>query len=225
MPNLLTPAELAAIAERAKDLPKESWSEEKLYYLLRHGRKRSGYWDEIDGDLPEEYFANFLVNARADIPALLAHIAALEARTPAPALPADMEALLAEEVQKVAHARKKLRALCNGRESFTMRIPADRTYDHDLAFADAFDVCDNLATALRETLAREQAEHARAEKAEAERKEDHDILREAFNAYAPFEAKGPTDNPIGRAIVVMKFLNDDLAAARKELAGLKGGAQ
>jgi hypothetical protein len=72
-----------------------------------------------------------------------------------------------------------------------------------------FDLIANAPADLADLLAALDA-------AQAERQEDHDILREAFNAYAPTEAKGHTERPIGRAIVVMKFLSDKVRIYQAE---------
>jgi hypothetical protein len=72
--------------------------------------------------------------------------------------------LIADAQQKNKLAKAKLLALCEGKETFTMRIPADRTYDHDLIFMDAFHALDDTISTLRAALDRaEQAESAKEE--------------------------------------------------------------
>lgn len=317
MPDLLTPAELAAIAEReekatppvvyfinspdtgfdeyptlkeALDAAEETisnyrdeaidgWNEEVTsirvgiithdveQFDVKH-RKDCGEdenWacpncDEMcdyrmssDGDL-----LALLNVARADRAALLRHIAALEARAPAPA--DDMEALLADAERDAASDE------------------ADWAFETPLA-----KLLRRLATALRETLAREQyaenvmrdtqeeldmhrayvgdlikerdAERARAEKAE----HNECCLRAALEelGYTGTVPEGVWDALTQRAEKAEAELADltqttgelcpechwrgvrddgcefckahrleaDLAAARKELAGLEGGAQ
>lgn len=60
----------------------------------------------------------------------------------------DYAALVAEARKAESKAIEKLSALCHGKETFTMRIPADRGYDHDLIFAEAFGFIDRLAAAI-----------------------------------------------------------------------------
>lgn len=67
-------------------------------------------------------------------------------------------------------ASEALQALCAGRESFTMHIPADVERDHDVIIGDALAVARNLAWHL-------QVQGERAKKAEAEIEK----LHEGFN--------------------------------------------
>jgi len=41
------------------------YSVDALYYLLRYGRKNEGYWDELEGDLPDETQAKRIIELLA----------------------------------------------------------------------------------------------------------------------------------------------------------------
>ena len=51
--------------------------------------------------------------------------------------------------QHIRLAHDKVRALCLGDERWTMRIPADRDYDHDLIISAALHDADKLLLAVR----------------------------------------------------------------------------
>ena len=51
--------------------------------------------------------------------------------------------------QRIHKAHEKLRLICSGEERFTMRIPADESYDHDLIIGAALRDADRLLVALR----------------------------------------------------------------------------
>jgi hypothetical protein len=51
--------------------------------------------------------------------------------------------------QRIARAHEKLSALCRGDERFTMRVPADENYDHDLIIGAALRDADKLLMAVR----------------------------------------------------------------------------
>lgn len=98
MSDLLTPAELTAIAEREAKATKGPWMLHHDGWTIRDskGERQIAHTYGRDGSFVEQQVsdAEFIAEARTDIPALLRHIAALEARTPAPAT--DVDALLAE---------------------------------------------------------------------------------------------------------------------------------
>jgi hypothetical protein len=54
--------------------------------------------------------------------------------------------------KRIRRAHDKLRALCNGTERFTMRVPADESYDHDLIIGAALRDADKLLIAVRALL-------------------------------------------------------------------------
>ncbi len=250
MPNLLTPAELAAIVKTAL--------------------KKSNAWR---GD-PDDSFCGWEENTTQledALAALLRHIAALEARTPAPADDPEMDgtdfahpawwrghdhttAMFCHAVNEILDGkddgvgvkaegplldtRKRLLALM-GKPAHA--LPANM--EALLAEAECFRsdgtgrgiIANNLATALRETLTREQAERARAEKAEAERDaalKRMDIAeRERDTAVARLHAAEDlvVKNAIERdaykqsadgAGVVICRIKAERDAARKELARL-----
>ncbi len=60
----------------------------------------------------------------------------------------DLDAI--ERRIKLAH--DKVSALCNGSERWTMRIPADESYDHDLIIGAALRDADKLLLAVRSLL-------------------------------------------------------------------------
>lgn len=51
--------------------------------------------------------------------------------------------------KRIARAHEKLSALCHGTERFTMRVPADENYDHDLIIGAALRDADKLLLAVR----------------------------------------------------------------------------
>jgi hypothetical protein len=51
--------------------------------------------------------------------------------------------------QRIKRAHEKLSALCHGDERFTMRVPADENYDHDLIIGAALRDADKLLVAVR----------------------------------------------------------------------------
>ena len=91
MSDLLTPAELAAIAEREAKATKGPWKRDPYNFpnmqVIAHGNEVVSCHRAHNRQASERVVPNheFIAHARTDIPALLAHIAALEARTPAPA--------------------------------------------------------------------------------------------------------------------------------------------
>ena len=167
--------------------------------------------------------------------ALLRHIAALEARTPAPALPADMETLLADAGYKAVLAALRQEAVDKCAGGFgAPDLDADYQLSLSLLVREVYQILnieqhiDALATALRETL-------ARAEKAEAERDaalKRMDIAeRERDTAVARLHAAEDlvVKNAIERdaykqsadgAGVVICRIKAERDAARKELARL-----
>ena len=60
----------------------------------------------------------------------------------------DLDAI--ERRIKLAH--EKVRALCHGDERWTMRVPADESYDHDLIISAALRDADKLLIAVRALL-------------------------------------------------------------------------
>jgi hypothetical protein len=54
--------------------------------------------------------------------------------------------------KRLARAHEKLSALCRGTERFTMRVPADENYDHDLIIGAALRDADKLLVAVRSLL-------------------------------------------------------------------------
>ena len=74
--------------------------------------------------------------------------------------------LVAEANAALDAAYKKLDALCQGKETFTMHIPARTEHDHDLVFAKAFDMGRDMCTAITTLAAQLQQERERADRAE-----------------------------------------------------------
>lgn len=54
--------------------------------------------------------------------------------------------------KRIRRAHEKLSALCHGTERFTMRVPADESYDHDLIIDAALRDADKLLIAVRALL-------------------------------------------------------------------------
>ena len=74
-----------------------------------------------------------------------------------PALPAErhkveMRLDLDAIERRIRLAHEKVRALCSGDERWTMRVPADESYDHDLIIGAALRDADKLLIAVRALL-------------------------------------------------------------------------
>jgi hypothetical protein len=54
--------------------------------------------------------------------------------------------------KRLARAHEKLSALCHGTERFTMRVPADENFDHDLIIGAALRDAEKLLVAVRSLL-------------------------------------------------------------------------
>ena len=74
-----------------------------------------------------------------------------------PALPAERHKVemrfdLDAIERRIRLAHEKVRALCHGDERWTMRVPADESYDHDLIIGAALRDADKLLIAVRALL-------------------------------------------------------------------------
>lgn len=144
MPDLLTPAELAAIIKTAL--------------------KKSGMW-LVDPDYSVSGWEENTTQLEDALKAIRTHIAALEARTPAPTLPADMETLLADAGYKAVLAALRQEAVDKCAGGFgAPDLDADYQLSLSLLVREVYQILnieqhiDALATALRESRAREVAE-------------------------------------------------------------------
>lgn len=54
--------------------------------------------------------------------------------------------------RRIRRAHEKVSALCQGEERWTMRVPADESYDHDLIIGAALRDADKMLLALRALL-------------------------------------------------------------------------
>lgn len=96
----------------------------------------------------------FILSAQTDIAALIAEVERLRMALDAERHKVEMRLDLDAIEQRIKRAHEKVSALCHGDERWTMRVPADERYDHDLIIAAALRDADKLLVAVRALLER-----------------------------------------------------------------------
>ncbi len=240
MHDLLTPDELAAIAEREAKATEGPW--------VVSPAKDDDDWPRLMWDNPNDpredlreqphitdlddgiyvYDMDFIAHARADIPALLRHIAALEAQ---------IIVLREAEKDHLASAASEQESMYALRENYDSALKcairmegrATRAENENVTLAEQLatkqGVIQNWMNLHDEAVERmDKAEQERDALAllVAELETERDALREECDSLR--SACHTLDQAVGNCPGCAEA-QADLAAARKELAGLKGGAQ